>query len=509
MTRARRTRTARLISTVAIGAVAATGAVAVPEARAAVALPALTGDTTCRWGAAACTPPARELAGQFRRLRDHGEPFGYRMGPAPDVTNSRHWQGAQRLMPGAGRFLAVSRSGAGVSFVVTELASRDGTGQRWRSNRLGVTTALTAPPTTDRVVTVVRSDPGFDHSGGIQTAGRFLAVGLEEGARSRVAFWDMAAPATPRRTGTVEHATGVTGAGTVSLARLRGGRYLLVVGGTNANILDFYVSRAGTDLSAPAFDHAVTWREAQLRSEIRNDRRFGDYQNISLLSDAAGQLWLIGTHTSLPGGNGDDFADLHRLDADPQAGVRITKVAKRHLHCAIPDAFVPVGGRSVNFGGRQCNFDAAGGTYVTPEGGLLLYGVEHDNDGVGGSVKAEEFRPDPHRDTCDTPSQAWVELYDDAGFDGDRSVIIDFADRAARDYTNFDRVDGFEDRASAGTWCLPRGWRYRLYRDKRPCRSPVELTGTGRVVRDANFADAAGPVRRFGDAASCGAWVAP
>jgi len=58
---------------------------------------------------------------------------------------------------------------------------------------------------------------------------------------------------------------------------------------------------------------------------------------------------------------------------------------------------------------------------VTPSGGLLLYGTEHDNDGPGGSVKAEEFRPAPHRSSCTDINDAWVELYDDTGFDGDRS----------------------------------------------------------------------------------------
>ena len=116
-------------------------------------------DVSCQWGARDCNPPVRALVSQFRRLRDHGDLLGFRMGPAPDVSMSKHWQGVQRLTANQGRFLAVSRSGKNVSFVVVAMASRDGSGERFRSNRIAARSAQRRPPARDRVVEVVRSTP--------------------------------------------------------------------------------------------------------------------------------------------------------------------------------------------------------------------------------------------------------------------------------------------------------------------------------------------------------------
>jgi hypothetical protein len=194
---------------------------------------------------------------------------------------------------------------------------------------------------------------------------------------------------------------------------------------------------------------------------------------------------------------GADFADLFLLENLGNT-VAITKVGKRHLYCGSP------------FAGQQCNFDAAGGVYVTPNRTLLLYGTEHDNDGPQGSVKAEEFRTVPHRAACGAIDQAWVELYDDSGFDGDRSIMIDHVDRDRRAYTNYDLVDDYEDRASAAWWCLPQGSRYRLYQHKNPCGGrAVDLVGSGIPDRDSDFGDNRGPVRNFGDAVSCSNWLTP
>jgi hypothetical protein len=475
-----------------IGAAAA-GVLGLAASPPAAAQGGFAADVSCTWGARDCNPPARNLLSQFRRLRDHGDIWGFRMGPAPDVNMGKHWQGVQRLAADQGRYMVVSRSGKNVSFVVVHLPSRNGSRERLRSNRIGARSARRRPPAGDRVVKVVRSDAGFDHSGGIQSVGQFLAVGLEEGGRSRVVFWDLGNPRNPRRLGIVPHTTGVKGAGTVSIAKLRSGRYLLIVGGANANTLDLYLSRVGTTPASPNFQHVATWKEKQL---VGGDSEFGNYQNLGLVADAGGTLHLIGTHRNRGGGLGDDFADLFRLERTPQAP-RIRKIASRHLYCGGP-------------GGNQCNLDAAGGVYVSPSGGLLLYGTEHDNDGPGGTVKAEEFRPAPHRSSCSSILDSWVELYDDTGFDRDRGVMIDYVDRGLRNYLNYDLVEGFEDKSSAARWCLPVGWRFRMYQHKRGCRGrTVDLVGSGVPGSDPRFGDGSGAVRRFNDQVSCSRWIAP
>lgn len=486
------------------------GALALTTSAAAQAqtpvLAPLAGDASCTWGAAACNPPAPGLVDQFRSLRDHGDPMGFHLGRAPDVSLTKHWQGVQRLMTGEAKHLVVSRSGARTGFAVVRMGSRLRGGERLRSNRIGARTAAVAPPGSDVVVTTRPSPLGMDHAGGIQAVGNHLAVGFEGDRGSRVEFWGVGDPEQPVRHASLAHETGVEGAGTVSIARLRDSRYLLIVGGKNANALDFYVTRpgAGSPATAP-WTHVATWRESQLRSEIPGDREFGNYQNLNLITDERGTLFLIGTHKDSV--RNTDWADLFRLDTLGDRTPRVTKVAKRHLYCGIPSVLLP-GGRII--GGRQCDFDAAGGAYVSRFGRLLLYGTEHDNDGPGGTIKAMEFRGAPHRPTCANDIDAWVELYDDDGFDGDRSVMVDFLDRSKRDYENFDRVEAFEDKTSAAMWCLPKGWRYRLFEDKNRCSGrTVDLVGTGAPQRDPDFDDRRGPVQRFGDEVSCARWVQP
>ena len=154
------------------------------------------------------------------------------------------------------------------------MASRNGSGERFRSNRIAARSAQRRPPAGDRVVKVVRSDAGFDHSGGIQSAGQFLG-GRPRGGLALACRVLGPRGSTAIRAGSARcaDATGVKGAGTVSIAKLRDGRYLLIVGGENANTLDFYLSRAGTGLTNPRFDHVSTWKEKQL---VGGDSEFGE-----------------------------------------------------------------------------------------------------------------------------------------------------------------------------------------------------------------------------------------
>jgi hypothetical protein len=63
-------------------------------------------------------------------------------------------------------------------------------------------------------------------------------------------------------------------------------------------------------------------------------------------------------------------------------------------------------------------------------------------------------------------------------------------------------VEGFEDKASSARWCVPPGWRYRLFEDKNACGGGVrDLTGSG---EEDDFNDVG-----FGDDVSCSRWISP
>jgi hypothetical protein len=469
-----------------------------PVAAAADA-PPIAAFAPCAWGSADCNVCVADAVGSIGRLRSHGDAMGFHMNDFPDVQLTKHWQGVQRLMGGAGRYLAISRSlpdqSVDVSFVIVEMASRNGAGERYRSNRLDPSWFIpfTAPPTSDRIVHSMPHEPGFDHAGGMQALGNVLAVPFEGGGdHSKVVFYNVSNPLKPvRLTNEVDHTEFSTEAGTATLTKLANGHFLLVIGRADAATLDFYVS-TGTDLQTTGYEPFDTWHKGELTGD---DETFGDYQELNFVAQCDGSLFMIGTHRNF---FFEDFVDLFRVTNGAGNDVAIEKVAKKHLFCD-----------------GNCDFDAAGGAYVDPGGQLYVYGTTHDNDGApvdgfgfpafqcaGAACSTEfaEFRPVPH-DTCEVIEDAWAELNDDIRF-GDRSLMVDFVDRDLEDYSNFDHVEGFEDKTSSVRWCIPHGATFRLWEDKNSCGgSHLDLVGDGTFHTISNL-DSVG----FGDAASCAEW---
>ena len=219
------------------------------------------------------------------------------------------------------------------------------------------------------------------------------------------------------------------------------------------------------------------------RDFILDDLEFGNYQNINLIRQCDGQLFFVGLHNNvnLGGvlGGGEDWADLFKLDLLPvsQTGnpgvvahhTVITKIANRHMSCQ-----------------DMCNFDAGAGMYVDTNGGLFIYGVEHWRH--SGVVRVNEFRPVPSSiaPPLTNINQAWVELYDDQSF-GDRSIMIDYIDQSLRNYSDYDRVEGFEDKTSSVKWAIPSGWQYLLFEDKSFKGRLLKLNGTGALNANPNL----------------------
>ncbi len=440
----------------------------------------------CGWGDDKCNKCVPDVVSAVNGLRDHGDVLGFF--PLGDpVTLSNHWQGVQRLPFGGGRYVAISQSGPTKAFSVVEMGSRDGGGSRFRSNRLAPNQSYpaTPPPSSDRVITDVwlPSSLPYTHQGGMQAVGYVLAVPLEDstvGGAARVIFYDMANPAQPVLLPTSRIAM-TEDAGTASVARLADGRFLLIIGRADANNLEVYLSTtADLRASMNAFTPVDTWNEAELRTAI-GSREFANYQNLNLVTQCDGSLFLVGTH--LNSVTGADWVDAHRVTAEGDNLV-LTKVAMRQLYCGYPSPGYDSGTN------RHCNLDAAGGVYVDPHGQLIVYGTEHDNDGPGGSVKMMEFRPTFPNPGCDSDiQQAFVELYDDSDFT-DRGLMIDYPDTGRENYANFSNVEGFNDKASALRYCIPYGWRYRLYEHSNYGGSYKQFGGRGSVnLNNVGFGD--------------------
>lgn len=411
------------------------------------------------------TPCANDVqASVTEKLRSHGDPMGAYLGggmPDPEqggLEGNNHLQGVQRLPADGGRWMAISYDDkgdgpGGVGFAHLSSRSPVEDGGRLRSNRLGsASMADQAPPAADKVVAKVDSGRNdLWHAGGMQALGNYLAVPYEgTAASSEIRFYNVSNPAAPTLMSTLVR-TGKSHSGNVGWTRLSDGRYLLMVGANDSQPLDFFTS---SNIAGP-YTHLATWTGD-----------FPAYQSTNIVTECAtGKLFITGSYKFKSSSPNMDLLDVYSLDIS--AGVTISGVGARHMYCAID-------------GNRQCDFDAAGGAYVSPAHELYYYSTEHDNDGPSGSIKMMEFRTNtPNGSTCDSnANSSWVELYEDANFGG-RSIVIDYPDRGLENYANYEQVESFGDTASSARWCLSPNQTYQLYKDANFSGSSKWLSGRG------------------------------
>lgn len=162
--------------------------------------------------------------------------------------------------------------------------------------------------------------------------------------------------------------------------KLSTGNFLVATAGEDSELYEFYIS-SGTNLFRPSLFTPLGGFGKLDISTVAGFRPY--YQHISLLTKCAstapgdeafaGDLYLIGTTSATFGESGDDYADLFRLVITPGADpafpgtthtVTAQWIASKHFYCS-----------SASYE-RQCDFVASAGTYVDPDGRLLLYASE-------------------------------------------------------------------------------------------------------------------------------------
>jgi hypothetical protein len=198
----------------------------------------LRGDAVIPWGEAGGLRCVPDVPAALKRLERYGATLGFHLGSAEPVGGlRRHWQGVQRSVGSNGTHLFVSRSGSRTAVLVATLGSGSGGGGALGPSLLHPENVADgeAPPYADRVVTRIPFDSGFNHAGGLALSGTVLAVPMDGGGRSQVAFYDMSLPAQPRRLGVLDHSDAPrystpSQASAVALGRLADGRNLLILG---------------------------------------------------------------------------------------------------------------------------------------------------------------------------------------------------------------------------------------------------------------------------------------
>jgi hypothetical protein len=187
----------------------------------------------------------------------------------------------------------------------------------------------------------------FKHCGGCQSFGNVLVAGVEDPEKnqtSELQFWDFTrfpmqlVQMTIPRSGPEKVST----AGAVGMTTLGRGT-VLAVASYDARTLDFYTSE-GDPFQGSQFDLRLTWTADGADKTNWIDDNFGSYQNINLLTQRDGKLFLVAFHRN---DSGEDWMDLFAIDLGVGPPFALTKVDKKHMFCTL-----------------GCDFDKGAGIFI-------------------------------------------------------------------------------------------------------------------------------------------------
>lgn len=217
----------------------------------------------------------------------------------------------------------------------------------------------------------------FRHAGGFQVfENRCAAIGIEDNAsKDRSLAWilDLAAdePESPqsaqsppqplieiKRQGPPKRAT----AGALGLARVEG-KMWLVVGSWDSATLDFYESndRALHDPDC-RFTKTASWFAESADRSNWSDAQYGSYQNINLVIDRLGAVFLLGFCRE----DGVDRLDLFQWNGKPRVPVaqRLRKIMSKTFKC------------------RRTTFQAGAGIHIDSSGKLYILSCSHRDGAI-------------------------------------------------------------------------------------------------------------------------------
>jgi hypothetical protein len=396
-------------------------------------------------------------------------------------------------------------------------------------------------------------DPNENHPGGASALGHYLVTGIQAYdtgcagffdlyscnpiySRGIVQIWDLTSPFDPKKLSsftTYENYDLVKAKGAgkdavgVAMTKLNDGRFLVaMITDTPLQQMEFYVSQSttldtsnvfGTNERAPD----AVWPVGTPHSFADMQAKVPEWQSFNILTGCDGTLWAIGGRdenddTRYPG---PDSVDLYQLTIT-QGG----SCGTPYCVTMTPASEAPAGDHNArptrgmncsdNNGSLQCTFAAGFGAYVDPDGNVVLYGTEYDNDGstgsfvhgngVGGSnlgyypaqggyIRGKEFH-ERHGNNgpnagCPTLDRAWVEFYSQTDYNndnwGDASGQIFYQDYATQSLRNPDfGVNNFAGKAQSVRWCLPPGTFYQV---KNASGASAYLAGSGVVVEGGNL----------------------
>lgn len=219
--------------------------------------------------------------------------------------------------------------------------------------------------------------PNFNHPGGIQTIGSYIAVPVYNGD-VEVHFYNYKRGLEPAACPVIqiEEANRAYSVGITNVSNEEGEFYILAVGvDSDGKQIDFY--RSGP------VDRPIDHEECSFKRLGRWEFEDLSYPNsISLIADEGESIYFIGLHTSgikADLGIGEDWVDLYRVDFDESeqpARITLTKLAKFHAICREGPAF--------RWGGSAL---------VKTETELRLFACERQPQQQGSVIRLNMFLP--------------------------------------------------------------------------------------------------------------------
>jgi hypothetical protein len=207
------------------------------------------------------------------------------------------------------------------------------------------------------------------HPGGIQAIGQHVIVGMDSGSTpyNAVKIFKVGAYGVTE----INSVLVPTKAQSVGIVDEADGRYLVTVGSSSSKVIDFYRT-TGTNL-ADSLMHVGRWEWADEGfADGSIDGKHIDYQNINPVRECGtNKLFLLATGregTWFDGGEftGHDYVHVFEVLSPiqddpqyPQYEIEIKKAARRHFYM------------------DDGNWTAGGSSFITDDGGLHFYGMEH------------------------------------------------------------------------------------------------------------------------------------
>ncbi len=196
----------------------------------------------------------------------------------------------------------------------------------------------------------------FRHAGGFQIFQNLMAVGIEDNSardRSKVCIYEIDDPEKPpvrpltlieRRGEPLRSTAGCTGITKI------GNQILVVVGDWDTKHLDFYLcDEHQLRQKQSAFEKVFTIDTERIDKSTWPDKEWHAYQNINLLTDTDGKLYLFGFERVGPQ---EDIADLFLVENRSLHEFRLEKIMSKTFVCKEGASFRAGAGVTVQTNGR-------------------------------------------------------------------------------------------------------------------------------------------------------------